>query len=253
MTPPSDDRCRCTCICAYRCAYRCSYISSYGCACSKSIPRPGWRLLALAGCLMSTARIEMTHPARLSIDITVDDADWDWLSRALLSASPDQGGPVPSAAPYAYASRHPGVATCALWPEPRSVRAARIFTQSTLREWLMHDLVHDVAVTASELVTNACRYGLEHGAGFTYDRSIRLGLLRHGTHVLCAVADPGHDAPVLNRFPDDGETELAEGGRGLQVIACLSEAWGWTTLERAGKVVWAVFAVPHLKSVPGAG
>lgn len=196
----------------------------------------------------------MTHPAHLSTETPVDDADWDWLSRALLCAPPGTERPIPPATPYGYAPAHSNVATCALWPEPRSVRAARIFTQSTLREWVMHDLVHDVAVTASELVTNACRYGIEHGAGFTGGRSIRLGLLRYGTHVLCAVADPGDAAPVLTDFSEEGDLELAEGGRGLQVIACLSQDWGWTSLDRqAGKVVWAVFAVPHLKPVPGAG
>lgn len=194
----------------------------------------------------------MTHPAHLSTGTTVQDADWDELSRALLRTSPTQGGPGPLA-PHARTSRGPGTAICALWPEPRSVRTARHFTQATLRAWVMHDLVHDVAVTASELVTNACRHGIEHGAGFTFGRSIRLGLLHHGTHVLCAVADPCDDAPVVNTnpFPAD-ELDLAEGGRGLQVIACLSETWGWTSMDQAGKVVWAAFSIPHLQSVPGA-
>ena len=54
--------------------------------------------------------------------------------------------------------------------------------------------------------------------------------------MLCAVADPGKAAPAL-RTPGS----LAESGRGLHIICALSDQWGCTTPDDAGKVVWALF------------
>ena len=74
---------------------------------------------------------------------------------------------------------------------------------------------------------------------------IRLGLLQPGRGVMCAVADPSRVAPVLQQPEHLGET-----GRGLHVIAALSDLWGYTLPTDMGKVMWAMFS-PRPAPVPG--
>jgi hypothetical protein len=92
----------------------------------------------------------------------------------------------------------------------------------------------------SELLANALRHALPHAestTGIAQSRPIRLGLLDLGSCVLCAVADPSAQAPV-HREPD----WLEESGRGLQVVAMLSNHWGFCLApDLQGKVVWATF------------
>ena len=93
----------------------------------------------------------------------------------------------------------------------------------------------DIAIVVSELLTNALRHALP-GSGDTRPlRPIRLGLLRPGPWVLCAVADPGKTAPAP-RAPGS----LDETGRGLHLIRALSDQWGYTTPGDTGKVVWTL-------------
>ncbi|MGO8961462.1 MAG: ATP-binding protein [Streptosporangiaceae bacterium] len=158
--------------------------------------------------------------------------------------------------------------------------------------WGVADRSHDVASVVSELLTNALRHALppalalpQAGAPPPEDvlpqahalqlppahalppphalppdgaaawpagpGRIRLGLLCAGHGVLCAVADPSAAPPVL-RQPD----WLDESGRGLQLVASLSESWGYcATPDQHGKVVWATFTAtrrpqPELDLVP---
>ncbi|MQA86401.1 MAG: ATP-binding protein [Streptosporangiales bacterium] len=176
------------------------------------------------------------HPARSPSGATPDGAGWDWMSLAVQAAGvPGRGfSPVHASADGVHV---PQVAVCALSPEPESAKAARDFTQATLQGWALEELRDDVAVAVSELVTNALRHGLRRPPGFANDPSIRLGLLRRGPHVLCAVADPGDEAPAPQQ-PD----HAAEDGRGLHVVASLSDTWGCAPVDHRGKVVWAIFS-----------
>ncbi|MCD0482874.1 ATP-binding protein [Streptacidiphilus sp. ASG 303] len=126
-------------------------------------------------------------------------------------------------------------ATCALSGDLQAAGVARHFTRSTLQGWDMPDLVDDVEVIVSEMLSNAIRHGLggtRGGAGTP--NLVGLGLLRRGRTVLCAVSDPSTDVPVVRQA--DG---FAESGRGLHLIGALSRAWGWTPPTRDGKSVWA--------------
>lgn len=117
------------------------------------------------------------------------------------------------------------------------VRGARDFTAGTLRRWGVADRRDDVAVVVSELLTNALRHALpmvtEAGAGWP----VQLGLLQRGRCVTCAVADPSKAVPVPGT-----RGYLAETGRGLHVIAALSDRWGFITSGEGGKVIWALFS-----------
>ena len=142
------------------------------------------------------------------------------------------------------------IATRTLSLEHVSVRRARDFTLATLRRWGLAPLGDDMSVVVSELLTNALRYGRHDCEPGTGRRAggwpIRLGLLCRGECVLCAVADPSPEPPVM-REPD----YLAETGRGLHVVASLSESWGCTVPRQDGKVVWALF-LPEWRLDPAA-
>jgi histidine kinase-like protein len=118
-----------------------------------------------------------------------------------------------------------------------SVRSARDFTAATLARWGVGERSDDIVVVVSELLTNALRHAVP-GTGGRWGRPpVRVGLLQPGPCVLCAVSDPSDDLPAP-RDPSCCE----ESGRGLQVVASLSDEWGCTLPGPGGKVVWAVFA-----------
>jgi anti-sigma regulatory factor (Ser/Thr protein kinase) len=118
------------------------------------------------------------------------------------------------------------------------VHWARSFAGGSLIGWGMGDLAQDMALVVSELATNALRHGLvldprnlrESGA-----EPIRMSMIRRGSLVTCAFADPGSAAPVL-RHP----SPLEPGGMGLHIVESMSLRWGWNPLLPQGKVVWAV-------------
>ncbi|WP_329458131.1 ATP-binding protein [Streptomyces sp. NBC_01497] len=138
----------------------------------------------------------------------------------------------------------------ALPADGRAVGEARRFTGFTLRDWALGPLVDNAALIVSELLSNALRYGL---AGSPAARSsappaVWLGLLlRRGT-VLFAVCDHSASVPEV-REPD----YYAQSGRGLHIIECLSETWGWTTPDTDGKAVWAAISCPGAGGETGGG
>ncbi|MEU9455998.1 ATP-binding protein [Streptomyces sp. NPDC048277] len=115
--------------------------------------------------------------------------------------------------------------------ERRSVPAARRFAAQSLRCWGLADWVRadDVSLCVSELATNALLHGAPPGRGFL------LRLRYDGDVVRVEVHDSGAGTP---RIADETD---GEGGRGLLLVAALTDKWG--VCERAlGKVVWAEFA-----------
>jgi hypothetical protein len=170
------------------------------------------------------------------------DAGWGWLRRAAEMAT--QAGSL-----SAVGVRYPGQPGEPGWPcypriamrtpgtEPDAISAARRFTTLIMERWGAVDRGSDVAVVVSELLSNAVRHGLAPADG-PPPCGIRLGLLHSGPSILCAVTDPS-DSPPVPREVD----WLDEGGRGLHVIASLSDGWG-ACLDvpgQSGKVVWAAF------------
>ncbi len=80
----------------------------------------------------------------------------------------------------------------------------------------------------SELVTNAIRYG---------GVPIGLRLIRDRT-LICEVSDASSTAPHLRRA-----RTYDEGGRGLHMVAQLTQGWGTRQTTR-GKTIWAEQSLP---------
>ena len=173
------------------------------------------------------------HPSRLA-----GSSGCHWLARAAEMADLARGNRwlSPDSAPVDWACL-PRIATRTAGVDAGSVRAARGLTIATLQRWGVTERSEDIAVVVSELLTNALQHALPDSAGSRPQWPIRLGLLKTGPCVLCAVADPSKMAPAT-RTP----VSLAETGRGLHIICALSDKWGYTPPSDMGKVVWAMFS-----------
>lgn len=114
------------------------------------------------------------------------------------------------------------VTSWTLPPEPASAARARELTSAKLSEWGLEHLAFTTELVASELVTNVYRYA----SGPATLRLIRERCL------VCEVSDSSHTSPHLRRA-----RTTDEGGRGLFLVAQMTERWG-TRYTREGKTVW---------------
>jgi anti-sigma regulatory factor (Ser/Thr protein kinase) len=141
-----------------------------------------------------------------------------------------------------------GAASVRLAGRLESVRSAREFTRDILGTWRLLDQFDAVGLVVSELVTNALRHGVPGIPGQTRGplnvglsagaHPVELELLRSSRRLVCAVHDPGDAEPHL-----DEADSSDEGGRGLRLVECFSDGWGWRprTGGHCGKIVWARF------------
>ncbi|WP_329295850.1 SpoIIE family protein phosphatase [Streptomyces sp. NBC_01455] len=114
------------------------------------------------------------------------------------------------------------VATWDLPSDPAIVATARSLVQRQLATWGLEDEAFITELVASELVTNAIRYG---------KTPIRLRLIRDQA-LICEVYDGSTTAPHL-RYARSGD----EGGRGLYLVAQFTQRWG-TRYTGQGKTIW---------------
>ncbi|MCD0483246.1 SpoIIE family protein phosphatase [Streptacidiphilus sp. ASG 303] len=124
-----------------------------------------------------------------------------------------------------------GPAQVAEWEVPAAPAAVSAMRATALRQltaWGLDDLAFTTELVLSELVTNAIR----HATG-----PIRLRLLRDRA-LVCEVADGSSTSPRLRRA-DSGD----EGGRGLFLVARLTQRWG-TRYTPRGKVIWTEQPLP---------
>ncbi|MGW3248894.1 SpoIIE family protein phosphatase [Streptomyces sp. NPDC001070] len=113
----------------------------------------------------------------------------------------------------------------ASWPlpeDPRAAGMARRHVREQLSDWGLDELTPTTELLASELVGNVVR----HGKG-----PMTLRLLRD-IDLVCEVSD---DSLTMPRIRHASETD--EGGRGLQLVASLSQRWG-TRYTPNGKCIW---------------
>lgn len=181
----------------------------------------------------------MAAPPAHHMRNVASDPGWHWLtSAAEMAAAVSRGwaGQAVHDPVTPGCVRLPRVATRTPGVGAESVRAARAFTVATLDRWGVTERSEDIVLVVSELMTNALRHAVPQASRSGPHRPLRLGLLQPGACVLCAVADPSDQVPAPR---DPGQ--LDETGRGLYVIASLSDDWGCTMPGPLGKVVWATF------------
>ncbi|SEB57413.1 PAS domain-containing protein [Streptomyces melanosporofaciens] len=114
------------------------------------------------------------------------------------------------------------VASCSLPEDPRAAGQARDYVREQLTAWGLDDLTLTTELLVSELISNVVR----HATG-----PLRLRLLLSRS-LICEVYDGSHTTPRIRRA---GYAD--EGGRGLQLVAALSQRWG-TRYLRDGKCIW---------------
>ncbi|MCC3769577.1 SpoIIE family protein phosphatase [Streptomyces sp. UNOC14_S4] len=115
------------------------------------------------------------------------------------------------------------IATWELPADPALVTSVRAAVTHQLSEWGLDEAGFAVELLLSELVTNAIRYG---------SGPIRVRLL-YDRALTCEVADGSSTAPHLRHA-----ATTDEGGRGLFLVAQLSQSWG-ARYTADGKVIWA--------------
>ena len=123
----------------------------------------------------------------------------------------------------------------ALDPVPASVSTARKFVGEVLGP-VEEDVRDTVLLLSSELVTNAILHA---------HTPVQVGLVVDDEHILVCVADR---MPNVNLEPRDHSRDRP-GGRGLALVADLSEQWGTVSVS-GGKTVW--FTVPTVMAATSA-
>ncbi|MER6242129.1 SpoIIE family protein phosphatase [Streptomyces griseorubiginosus] len=107
-------------------------------------------------------------------------------------------------------------------PDVAEVSRARQFAVDQVEAWGLEETAFVTELVVSELVTNAIRYG---------EPPIRLRLIRD-TALICEVSDSSNTSPHLRRA-----RAFDEGGRGLLLVAQLTQGWG-TRHTPHGKTIW---------------
>ncbi|WP_344400840.1 ATP-binding SpoIIE family protein phosphatase [Streptomyces longisporus] len=114
-------------------------------------------------------------------------------------------------------------------PDTAQVPRARKFAVDQVDAWGLEEAAFVTELVVSELVTNAIRYG---------EPPIRLRLIRD-TSLICEVSDASNTAPHLRRA-----RAFDEGGRGLLLVAQLTQGWG-TRHTTNGKTIWCAQSLPE--------
>nr|WP_193384326.1 SpoIIE family protein phosphatase [Streptomyces davaonensis] len=112
--------------------------------------------------------------------------------------------------------------------DPSVVSRARAAVTGQLAAWGLDELAFTTELVASELFTNAIRYATG---------PVQLRLLRDRA-LICEVSDGSGTSPRLRRARSEDE-----GGRGLFLVAQLTERWG-TRYTPQGKVIWTEQPLP---------
>ncbi|WP_081748630.1 ATP-binding protein [Nocardiopsis sp. CNT312] len=149
----------------------------------------------------------------------------------------NQGAPVPAALPRRVPGPRPGVRAASFGGTYDQVARVRSWCQQGTR--LPAHRMFPVLLVASELVTNAVR----HSASGQRCGRVRITAETMPAHiVLLSVTDdgprPGREATVPALAGDPAGP--LSGGRGLHLVAALSERWWWTGFQGGPLTVWAL-------------
>ncbi|MBI0382781.1 SpoIIE family protein phosphatase, partial [Streptomyces albiflaviniger] len=120
------------------------------------------------------------------------------------------------------------VATWDVPADPAWVARSRRNVTQRLTEWGLDEAVFTTELVVSELVTNAIRHAVP---------PIHLRLI-HDHSLICEVTDSSSTAPHMRRA-----RTFDEGGRGLLLVARLSQRWG-SRQTAEGKTIWSEQTLP---------
>jgi anti-sigma regulatory factor (Ser/Thr protein kinase) len=119
-------------------------------------------------------------------------------------------------------------------PLPTAVPCARLHAVHVLHEWGLRALADDAEMIVSELITNA----IDASVVLPECPPVSLRLLATEKSLVIEVWDQSPlDLEPREAAPGD------ECGRGLTVVAALSDRWGCERTGQRRKVVWAVLAI----------
>lgn len=127
-------------------------------------------------------------------------------------------------------------------PMPIATPLARLLTRTAMAEWGLIDQAGTIELIVAELVTNAiwASTGDDGRPFYASDGCLARVRLRLSTDLVTTLVEvrdenPWPPTPVLSPNLD------VEGGRGLVLVAALSDRWGWDLANHGlGKVVWAL-------------
>lgn len=119
---------------------------------------------------------------------------------------------------------------------PSAVPCARLHAKQVAWEWGLDGLAEAIELLVSELATNA----VQAVADRTHLPFIRLRLSSDTVRLLIEVWDADPRPPASTALTGDDIPPLdQEGGRGLFLVAMLSQRWNWYPAPQwGGKVVW---------------
>ncbi|MCG7526176.1 ATP-binding protein [Streptomyces sp. OfavH-34-F] len=126
-------------------------------------------------------------------------------------------------------SRHCTVELQAL---PSRIGQVRRIISAQLRHWQLDALIDQTALGVTELLTNVHRHAQP-------DKSCTVEIEWLLERLMVSVHDTDPRLPTV-READDSSTS----GRGLALIAAVSESWGVRPRGGAGKVVWFTLPAP---------
>ena len=180
------------------------------------------------------------------------------------------GMPAHQASPPSDAAQWPCHSFLPLGALPGAIPCARLHTTAVLWEWGMEALAQPAELAVSELVTNAVRASTDARRASLAPGGLPVVALRLAgdhEHLLVEVSDYDPRPPI----PTVADPEH-DGGRGLLLVATLSERWGyyypatdpvargrapvpdaggWLAAapalpadEEPGKIVWALLSPP---------
>ena len=115
------------------------------------------------------------------------------------------------------------VTSLELPPDHAASARARRFVSDTMRTWGHDDVIPDVELLVSELVTNAVLHARSASV---------VTIVRSGTTLRVSVSDTSPTRPRLRNYGPDAVT-----GRGLLLVDRIAKRWGVDLLP-GGKSVW---------------
>ncbi|MFF0630650.1 ATP-binding protein [Streptomyces sp. NPDC004296] len=146
--------------------------------------------------------------------------------------------------PVIVATQHPRAVT---WSRHSlGVRPARS-ARHLVRQWLTRHACAEHVIEAAELVVaELVANAVQHGG---YPTALTLDIDHPTLHaegvLLICVHDPGAEEPIAPGLNTQSLCGFHECGRGLSIVAALSQAWGVVRHQDRHKHVWCELPVPQ--------